>query len=129
MLSLNSTQLSEKRMALDQETINGQLELLAAHRRTLAVYLRQHAQLGVLAPPGVVNGIVETQSAIRTIKEQLRADGMSVEDEPNDEAQPTAVAAPSRLSPQEKRNRQAMLTKVKTIWIDGLLEQSLAKEL
>jgi len=29
----------------------------------------------------------------------------------------------------EQRNRRAMLTKVKTIWIDGLLEQSLAKEL
>jgi len=33
------------------------------------------------------------------------------------------------LDPQEQRNRRAMLTKVKSIWIEGLLEQSLAKEL
>jgi hypothetical protein len=116
-------------MALDQETINAQQELLAAYRRTLAVYLRQQAELGVLAPPGVVNGIAETQRAIRRIKEQLRVDGVLVEDEPNDDVQPAAVAPPSRLSPQEQRNRRAMLTKVKAIWIDGLLEQSLAKEL
>jgi hypothetical protein len=116
-------------MSFDQEAINAQLDLLAAHRRTLGVYLRQQAQLGVLAPPGVVNGIAETQSTIRRIKEQLRADSVQVEDEPNDEVQPAAVAAPSRLSAQEQRNRRAMLAKVKTIWIDGLLEQSLAKEL
>src|SRR5215217_7100055 len=94
----------EKHMALDQETIKAQLELLAAHRRTLAVYLRQQAELGVLAPPGVFNGIAETQSAIRGIKEQLRADGVPVEDEPNDDVQPTAVVAPSRPSLQEQRN-------------------------
>src|SRR5438045_661993 len=31
------------------------------------------------------------------------------------------------LDRQQQRNRRAMLTKVKTIWIEGLLEQSLAK--
>src|SRR6266545_6112977 len=112
-------------MALDQETINAQLDLLAVHRRTLAVYLRQQAQLGVLAPPGIVNGIAEAQSAIRHIKEQLRVDGVPVEDEPNDEVQPTAVAAPSRLSPQEQRNRGRMLDKVEAFWVKGVLEQSL----
>jgi hypothetical protein len=60
---------------------------------------------------------------------RLRADGAPVEDEPNDDIQPPVVAAPSHLSPQEQRYRRAMLAKVKTIWIDGLLEQSLAKEL
>jgi hypothetical protein len=34
---------------------------------------------------------------------------------------------PSRSSPQQRRNRQAMLAKVKAIWIDGLLKQSLAE--
>lgn len=116
-------------MALDEETINAQLDLLATHRRTLAVYLRQQAELGVLAPPGVINGIAEAQSAIRDIKEQLRAADAPVGDEPNDNARPAASAAPTRLSPQEQRNRRAMLQKVKIIWIDGLLEQSLAKEL
>ena len=33
------------------------------------------------------------------------------------------------LDRQQQRNRRAMLQKVKAIWIDGLLEQSLAKEL
>jgi hypothetical protein len=37
--------------------------------------------------------------------------------------------ATTALTPQEQRNRRAMLTKVKTIWIDGLLEQPLAKKL
>src|SRR6476661_6579333 len=37
--------------------------------------------------------------------------------------------ATTPLDRQQQRNRRAMLTKVKTIWIDGLLEQSLAKEL
>ena len=112
-------------MALDQETINAQLDLLAAHRRTLAVYLRQHAELGVLVPPGVVNGIAEAQSAIRRIKELLRAEGVPVEDEPNDEVQPTSVAAPSRLALQEQRNRSQMLDRVETFWVKGVLEQSL----
>lgn len=106
-------------MLLDQDTIAQQLALLAAHRRTLAVYLRQQAELGVLAPPGVVNGIDETQRFIRCIKEQLRADGILIEDEPNDAVQLVLAAATSRLSPQEQRNRQAMLAKVKAIWITG----------
>ena len=38
-------------------------------------------------------------------------------------------ATTTPLDRQQQRNRRAMLTKVRTIWIDGLLEQSLAKEL
>jgi hypothetical protein len=37
--------------------------------------------------------------------------------------------ATTPLDRQQQRNRKAMLQKVKAIWIDGLLEQSLAKEL
>jgi DNA polymerase III delta prime subunit len=118
-------------MTLDQDTISAQLDLLAAHRRTLAVLLQQQALLGgrAYATPGIINGIAEAQSSIQRIKEQLRANGVPVEDEPNDDVQPAVVAAPSNISPQEHRNRRAMLAKVKTIWIEGLLEQSLAKEL
>src|SRR6266487_184634 len=36
--------------------------------------------------------------------------------------------ATTSLDRQQQRNRRAMLAKVKAIWIDGLLEQSLAKE-
>jgi hypothetical protein len=70
-------------MSPDQEAINAQLELPAAHRRTLAIYLRQQAQFGLLAPLAVFNGIAVAQNAIRRIKEQLRSDGVPVEDEPN----------------------------------------------
>src|SRR6266508_5472612 len=37
--------------------------------------------------------------------------------------------ATTPLDRQQQRNRRAMLMKVKSIWIDGLLHQSLAKEL
>src|SRR5687767_5314501 len=73
---------------LDQEAIAQQLELLAAHRRTLAVYLRQQAELGVLAPPELVNGIEEVRAEIGRIKMALREGGVAVEDAPNDEAPP-----------------------------------------
>lgn len=112
-------------MALDQDAISAQLELLVVHRRTLGVYLHQQAQLGVLAPPGVVNGIAESQSAIRRIKEQLRAETVSVEDESNDEIQPATFVAPSQLTPQKRRNRAMMLDKVESFWIKGVLDQSL----
>src|SRR5690349_3267213 len=107
-------------MALDQETINAQLGQLAYHRQRLALLLQQQAKFGVHTPPYVLIDIQEAQSAIHRIKEQLRADGVLAEDEPNDDVQPTAVATPSRLSPQQQRNRRAMLAKVKTIWIEGL---------
>jgi eukaryotic-like serine/threonine-protein kinase len=116
-------------MALDQESINAQLAQLASHRQRLALLLEQQAKFGAYTPPYVLIDIQEAQSSIRRIKDQLRADRVRVEDEPNDDVQPATVAAPSRLSPQEQRNRRAMLSKVKTIWIEGLLQQSLAKEL
>ncbi len=116
-------------MALDQETINAQLTQLALHRQRLALLVHQQAKLGAYTPPYVLIDILEAQRAIRRVKEQFRADGVPVADDPNDEVQLTAIAAPSRLSPQEQRNRRAMLAKVKTIWIEGLLEQSLANEL
>src|SRR6266498_1117176 len=81
-------------MSLDQEAITQQLELLAAHRRMLAVYLRQQAELGVLAPPGVVNGIAEARAEIGRVKVALREGGMVVEDELNDEG-PLATELPT----------------------------------
>ena len=66
---------------------------------------------------------------MRVIKETLSAASVAVEDEPNDEIQPAAGAPPAGMTLQERRNRRAMLAKLKSIWIDGLLEQSLAKEL
>lgn len=166
---------------LDQETIAQQLNLLAAHRRTLAHLLQQAAQYGgeVFAPPQTANGIAEARADIQRIKAILREDGVTVEDEPGDigplapESIPPPQVAHQRnintgggdyvegnqsqqgvfvsggtiegnvigqqtnyyqpavtpLDRQQQRNRRAMLAKVKTIWIEGLLEQSLAKEL
>jgi hypothetical protein len=67
--------------------INNQIELLDAHRRTLAIYLKQQARLGSdFAPPGVENGIHDARVAIRHVKTTLRAWGAPVDDHPDDEA-------------------------------------------
>jgi NB-ARC domain len=77
-------------MALDQETINAQLTLLAAHRSTLAHLVQQAAQFGgeVFAPPQTANGIAGARAEVQRIKAVLRERGVLVEDEPNDEAPP-----------------------------------------
>jgi len=116
-------------MSFEQETIAQQLDLLAANRRRLAVLLRQQARLGDYAPPHMLLEIEDAQAEVRAIKEALSAARVAVEDEPNDEIEPAAGAPHARLNLQERRNRRAMLAKLKSIWIDGLLEQSLAKEL
>jgi hypothetical protein len=68
-----------------QEDIQDQLELLATHRRTLRVYLRQQANLGAsYAPPGIVSGIEETRRAIAKVKSNLRSWGVKVGDHPDD---------------------------------------------
>ena len=73
--------------AASPEDVDNQLELLDAHRRTLAIYLKQRAQLGSAhAPPGVENGIHEARAAIRRIKAVLRGWGVAVDNHPNDEA-------------------------------------------
>ena len=116
-------------MSLEQETIAQQLDLLAVNRRRLAVLLRQQARLGDYAPPHVLLEIEDAQAEVRAIKETLSAASVAVEDEPNDQIQLAAGAPHAGLTLQERRNRRAMLAKLKSIWIDGLLEQSLAKEL
>lgn len=74
------------RRAAPDAPIAEQQQLLAAHRATLAVYVRQQATLGsAYTPPGVVNGIAEARAAIRQAKVALRGWGVAVEDLPNDE--------------------------------------------
>src|SRR5262249_44740226 len=66
---------------VSQEEIDDQRALLAAHRRTLAIYLKQQAQLGsAYAPPGVEHGIREARDAIRRIKAVVRGWGLAVDD-------------------------------------------------
>jgi hypothetical protein len=73
---------------LDQDTVNQQLALLAAHRRTLAHLLEQAAAYGgvILAPPQTAAGIEEARVSIARIKAGLREGGFHVEEESNDEA-------------------------------------------
>jgi hypothetical protein len=69
----------------DQEEINGQQELLATHRRTLAHYLEQQAQLGVgHTPPAVAQGIHDARDQIRRIKRVLHGWRVRVVDHPDD---------------------------------------------
>lgn len=77
---------------LDQDTINQQFALLAAHRRTLAHLLEQAAAYGgtVLAPPQTAAGIEEARAEIGRIKMALCEGGVTVEHKPNDEAPPEA---------------------------------------
>jgi hypothetical protein len=113
-------------MQLDAETMADQQELLAQHRRRLSYRLRQQARQGSYAPPDVALDIEEAQAAIRDLKAHLRTNGVVVNDLPEDSVQ--AMIATTRLAPADRRNRSAMLQKVRAIWVRGLLEHSLADE-
>lgn len=81
---------------LDQDEIDSQQERLATHRRTLAYYLNQEAKLGeAYTPPGVFHGIDEARDEIRRIKQILRAQGVTVEDYPDDDGQTLHIHAPA----------------------------------
>ncbi len=69
-----------------QEEIQQQQNLLTIHRRNLALYLKQQAQLGgAFILPGIANGIYEARESIRHIKQILRDWGTPVADHPDDE--------------------------------------------
>jgi tetratricopeptide (TPR) repeat protein len=72
----------------NQEDIEQQRQLLAIYRRNLAHLLQQAAQYGgvVFSPPETANGIAEARTGISQLKGILRERGISVEDEPNDDA-------------------------------------------
>jgi WD40 repeat protein len=70
----------------DQDEIDNQQELLAAHRRTLHIFLKQLADLGHHhAPPGIFAGIREQRREIERIKTFLRESGVTVQDLPGDQ--------------------------------------------
>src|SRR3954470_15893727 len=73
----------------NQEDIAHQQELLAAHRRTLAQYLKQQALISELfTPPAIGHGIDEARANIRRVKSTLQAWGIPTEDLPDDEVPP-----------------------------------------
>lgn len=71
---------------LDSDDSTRHRELLSVHRRTLHHYLRQQATLGKAhTPPEISSGISEARTEIRRIKELLRAHGLDVTNEPQDD--------------------------------------------
>jgi tetratricopeptide (TPR) repeat protein len=68
------------------EDIRELQRLLATHRQTLAILLKQHAlHTSAYVPSSIVHGIDEAQENIRRIKQALRKAGVSVEDYSIDE--------------------------------------------
>jgi hypothetical protein len=80
----------------DANDIADQQDLLATHRRTLAVLLRQRATFGAAyTPPAVEAGIAEARAAIADAKRALRGWGVAVDDLPDDAASFAPGAASS----------------------------------
>src|SRR3954464_3844537 len=86
---------------LSPEEIAEQQQLLAAHRRTLAIYLKQQAMIGrAYSPPALINGIEDARSTIRRIKRILNAAGAAVPDDPDDESATATLPRLVAASPQ-----------------------------
>src|SRR5215213_5650933 len=88
---------------LTPEEIAEQQQLLATYRHTLAIYLKQRAMIGqAYSPPALITGIEEARGNIKRIKTTLKAAGVAVPDDPDDESttatftRPAALSAPSR---------------------------------
>lgn len=92
---------------LTQEEIAQQFQLLAAHRQTLAVYLRQQAAIGkAFSPPALVHGICDARHDIRRIKAELRANGLAIPEAPDDEELEPTIRLARR---QQRRARPPVL--------------------
>lgn len=80
----------------NQEDIAHQQELLAAHRRTLAQYLKQQALISELfTPPAIAHGIDEARANIRRVKSTLQTWGIPIEDLPDDQVPPAVPPVPA----------------------------------
>jgi hypothetical protein len=78
---------------IDADDITSLQKQLAAHRATLVVLLRQVAtHTEAYAPPAQISGIAEARREIARLKAALRAAGVVVEDQADDEAAPDEVA-------------------------------------
>jgi hypothetical protein len=88
---------------LSPEEIVQQQKLLATYRRTLAVYLKQQAEIGrAYSPPALINGIEDTRTNIKRIKEILSAAGIQVPVDPDDEEPPPPPPRPVALPTQDR---------------------------
>jgi hypothetical protein len=81
-------------MPTNTDEIEDLRQLLAAHRQTLAILLKQVAKHGEAhAQPAQISGIAEARAEIGRLKQALRAEGVEVADAPNDQAPADWVAS------------------------------------
>jgi hypothetical protein len=107
---------------LSDDEITGQQQLLAAHRRTLAIYLQQQAEIGrAYSPPSLVNGIAEARASIRQIKQRLRDAGVAVADHPDDSTSLDVLAAQSHTQPGTAVRQQPSTHQRRRWLIRGIL--------
>ena len=91
---------------LSPEEIDEQQKLLATYRHTLAIYLKQRAIIGqAYSPPALITGIEETRGNIKRIKSTLKAEGVVVPDDPDDESTTATFTRPAALSAPSRRQR------------------------
>lgn len=121
---------------LSPEEIVEQQQLLAAYRRTLAVYLRQQAEIGrAFSPPALINGIDETRRDIKRIKEILRAASAEVAEDPDDDEPPPPPRARILLTPAGGLPRWVWLAAAVALaigvglwWFSGLRNQTASQQ-
>jgi uncharacterized protein YjbI with pentapeptide repeats len=115
-------------MSLDPDTIDEQIHLLTAHRRTLAHLLREAAQFSAgHLPAHIASGISETRANISRIKVYLRQNDVAVEDELNDEVPP--ALSPAATEADRKIAEQRALDAVLETYINRMEELLLDKNL
>jgi hypothetical protein len=104
---------------LSDDEITEQQQLLAAHRRTLAIYLQQQAEIGrAYSPPSLMNGIAEARTNIRRIKQRLRDAGVATADHPDDSEAPDGPDTHPRTT-VETAVRQHPLRYQRRRWLIG----------
>jgi hypothetical protein len=88
---------------LSPEEIAEQQQLLAAHRRTLAIYLKQQAMIGrAHSPPALINGIEDARSTIRRIKRILTDADVAVPNDPDDDSSTATLPRLDTVLPQDR---------------------------
>jgi hypothetical protein len=94
-----------------RKEIADQINLLAIHRSTLSIYLKQLALLDITyAPPGVFHGIHRCRNNIRRIKGILQAWNIRFEDHPDDSDTEEFIHLPDIYDKSEDRSFPIALT-------------------
>jgi hypothetical protein len=112
----------DSRVMLSDDELTQQQQLLAAHRRTLAIYLRQQAEIGrAYSPPSLMNGIAEVRANIQRIKQRLRDAGVAVADYPDDSESPDLPDIQPRTPMESALRRKAPIYHRRRLLIGGVI--------